>query len=131
MKQLFWIVVLTVLLAPGADAAADGIEQGFLIETRPDGAGPLCVAAEIGGGLRPEFREETGDIDLLDANGAAVLRYGGLHVFDAEGDELPSWLAVSGAELAIHAEDDGASYPKAGSSPITAPRPGSRPRPRG
>ena len=50
-------------------------------------------------------------IDLFDEHGARVLRYGGLHVWDADGDDLPSHLNLDGDELAILIEDDGADYP--------------------
>jgi hypothetical protein len=88
-----------------------GLEQGFIVHTRPPGEGPLCVAGRLAGSLRAELRAEEGAVDLVHAGGARVLRYGELHVWDANGDELPSHISLDGAELTIRIEDGGAAYP--------------------
>ncbi len=102
----------------------EGLEQGFTIHARPAGFGPLLVAGEFGGGLRPQLAAADGApaqspalhdrataIDLLDENDARALRYGGLHVWDANGRDLPSHFALEGTEVAIVVEDAGATYP--------------------
>ncbi len=40
-----------------------------------------------------------------------MLRYGGLHVWDADGAELPSHLEIEGVEVALTIADEGAAYP--------------------
>jgi hypothetical protein len=88
-----------------------GIEQGFTIYAPPPGEGPLYIAGRLGGSLQAKLRAHGEIVDLLDAYGTQVLRYGELHVWDAEGKELPSRLALECAELAILIEDEGAAYP--------------------
>jgi FG-GAP repeat/FG-GAP-like repeat len=87
-----------------------GIEQGFTIDRRPVGAGPLRIAGQFPPGLRAEVQSD-GAIDFIDERGARTIRYGGLHAFDAQGMALASELAMSGAELAILVDDGQAEYP--------------------
>ena len=89
----------------------EGLEQGFTIEAPPPGKGPLSIAGSIGG-LRPRLRSD-GDVDFADREDVPVLAYGKLTVWDALGDEVPSRLAVNGAQLSILIDDDDAkaSYP--------------------
>ena len=89
----------------------EGIEQGFTIHERPSGDGPVIVAGHLGGGVRPQLSCAESAIDLFDEHGARVLRYGALHVWDAEGIDLPSHLELEGIEVAIVINDDGAAYP--------------------
>ena len=69
---------------------AKGLEQGFTIERRPAGEGPLRIAGGVPGGAARRARAEDGAIDFIDAHGACVIRYGELHVWDARGEEVPS-----------------------------------------
>jgi hypothetical protein len=89
---------------------AKGLEQGFAIERKPAGEGPLRIMGEFPEALRPEPRED-GAIDFIDENGARALRYGELHVLDADGEELASHLTVANHEIALVIDDDGAQYP--------------------
>ena len=88
----------------------DGLEQGFNVHDRPAGTGPLTIIGSIGGGLRPELRDD-GEVDFLDAQGACPLRYGKLQVWDANGRKIDSRLAVGGTGLAVQVEDAAAVYP--------------------
>ena len=88
---------------------AEGLEQGFTVSRRPPGPGPLRIEGALRGGLRAELRD--GAVDLLDAHGACVLRYGKLIALDAKGRVLPSWLTLEGRDLAIQVDDLCAEYP--------------------
>ncbi len=99
----------------------EGLEQGFTVHERPSGDGPLLVAGNFGGGLRPQLSQDEDAIDLLDEYGARVLRYGELHVWDADGDELPSHLDLDSHEVALVIEDDGADYPLTIDPLLTSP----------
>jgi hypothetical protein len=90
--------------------SAKGLEQGFTIERRPEGEGPLRIAGRFPQGLRVEMQTD-GAIDFIDAQGARTIRYGELYAFDARGVALASELAVSGSELAIVVDDRSAKYP--------------------
>ncbi len=64
----------------------EGLEQGFTIERRPPAAGPLTLEGTVGGRASvPSSLEDQSSIDLVDDQGVCVLRYGELHVWDAEG----------------------------------------------
>ncbi|MGD0302132.1 MAG: hypothetical protein ABSE86_34055 [Bryobacteraceae bacterium] len=91
---------------------ARGLEQGFTLSARPgnSGNGPLEIALQIGGSLHPTLRAPN-EVALLDAEGRAVLRYGGLKAWDARGKELASRLAVEGDQVRIVVQDARAVYP--------------------
>ena len=88
---------------------ARGIEQGFTVHRRPAGDGALVIEGRVQGGLRAELAD--GAVDFLDENGARVLRYAELHVEDAAGQVIPSWLEAKGDRLAILVDDRAATYP--------------------
>jgi hypothetical protein len=88
-----------------------GIEQGFTIHDRPDGAGPLLLVGHLAGSVHAKLREGDGAVDFLDSNGACVLRYRNLLVRDANAREIPSRLAIDDGDLAILVEDERAVYP--------------------
>jgi hypothetical protein len=89
----------------------EGLEQGFIVSERPEGEGFLCIEGSIGGGLRAELHAEDGAIDLFDAGDARVLRYAELHVRDAGGREVPSYLKVEGDRVVILVDDASGAYP--------------------
>ena len=91
----------------------EGLEQGFTVRERPEAEGLLCIEGCIGRGLRAEFRSEDGAIDFMDSDGACVLRYAELHVRDADGREVPSYLKLEEDKVAIVIDDGGAEYPLA------------------
>ena len=86
-----------------------GLEQGFTLERRPVGEGPLRIAGTLASGLDAEFHDE--EVDFVDEHEALVLRYGKLAAYDADGKELPCELVLEGRTLAIEVDDRGASYP--------------------
>jgi hypothetical protein len=92
------------------DNSAKGLEQGFTIDRRPAGDGPLRIAGQFPPGLRGEVQPD-GAIDFIDAQGGRTIRYGELHAFDAQGAALASELVVTGTELAILVDDRQADYP--------------------
>jgi hypothetical protein len=97
-----------------------GLEQGFTIERKPKGEGPLRITGDFPAALRPEVRED-GAIDFIDPHGVQVLRYGELHVWDARGAELEAELLVVGTTLSIAIDDHDATYPLLVDPVITSP----------
>ena len=88
----------------------DGLEHGFNIKERPDGAvGPLVLELKLAGTV--EVRGGGKRITLHRLDGQAVAVYGGLWVEDASGREVPSRMVVSGEKLIIEVQDAGATYP--------------------
>ncbi len=90
----------------------EGLEHGVILRQRPASAGAellLRVAVE---GLQPRASaERPGALDLMDAQGQAVLRYAELQVWDADGNSLPARLEPGPQELVIRVADAGARYP--------------------
>ncbi len=85
-----------------------GLEQGFDLPTRPgSGGGPLTLSLAFSGGLRAGM--EHGSVLLLGRK--AALTYGGLHVSDAHGQLLRSWLQLVPGGVLIRVDDRGAAYP--------------------
>ena len=100
----------------------EGLEQGFTIERRPPGSGPLTLEGTVAGGLLPQMLADESSIDLVDDRGETVLRYGELHVWDAEGRELEAELSTDEDQrLAILIDDEGARYPLTVDPILTSP----------
>jgi len=97
----------------------DGIEQGFTVARKPMGDGALEVLLAIEGTLRAEAHpNDEGGRSGVDAirfvgadDGAALVSYSGLKVWDATGRELPAWMEVRDASVALVVTDTGAQYP--------------------
>ena len=92
---------------------AAGLEQGFTLTERPGIARPgepLVIALAVEGELRPSLAP-LGDAVLLQAGGRSILRYGGLHSWDASGRAVASRLDVKGREVRLIIEDRDAEYP--------------------
>ena len=90
-----------------------GLEQGFTFAERPEMAAPgdpLVIALEVTGDLTPAL-EPGGKSVLLTSNRSAILRYGGLRAWDANGLEVASRLEVNNREVHLVVEDAGAAYP--------------------
>jgi hypothetical protein len=99
---------------------AKGLEQGFAIEHRPAGEGPLEIRGRVPGALAAHGRED-GAVDFIDGHGACVVRYGELHVWDVRGEEIPSRLELDGIEIALVIDDDRAEYPLTVDPLMTSP----------
>jgi trimeric autotransporter adhesin len=89
-----------------------GLEQGFTIERRPQGAkGPLTVALELSSELTATADGGGTGLKLSDQGGREQMRYTGLTAYDAGGKELRASLGLQGRELTLRVEDAGARYP--------------------
>ena len=94
----------------------NGLEHGFSLSERPSCDGPKRLAVRFDGTLSARLHDPDGDgrggvVDLVDDQGHASLRYGELHVYDANGRALASSMGVEGGQVVLHFVDDGASYP--------------------
>ncbi|HWN82842.1 MAG TPA: integrin alpha, partial [Candidatus Udaeobacter sp.] len=87
----------------------EGLEQGFTLERRPSGEGPLRIAGTLAPGLTPEL--VSGEVDFCDAQGARVLHYGKLVTLDAAGRTVPSRMVLAGRSLVLEVDDRDAVYP--------------------
>ena len=106
-----------ITLARGADLqewylnGPLGLEQGFTINKRPAGNGPLVLEMAVGGTLEPRLAEDAMSVTLHNLQGEAVASYKDLWVVDSAGQSLPARLTLAGATLGIRVEDAGAIYP--------------------
>ena len=90
----------------------DGIEHGFILQERPAEAGRELRLAIAVDGLRARASLSTpGSLELVDAGGNAVLGYGGLKVWDADGTPIAARLEPQAEGIGIVASDAGARYP--------------------
>ncbi|MFO0983551.1 MAG: FG-GAP-like repeat-containing protein [Planctomycetota bacterium] len=88
---------------------ARGLEHGFTIAAAPAGSGEVRIELALGGALLPV---QLGDaIVFRTKGGAAVLRYGEIHVTDAAQRALPATLALESQRVIVCFDDQGASYP--------------------
>ncbi|HKQ49719.1 MAG TPA: FG-GAP repeat protein [Phycisphaerae bacterium] len=70
-----------------------GLEHGYTVHQRPDGGvGELRFTLAVRGNLCPQISSEGRGVTFIDKNGAAVVNYTGLTVFDATGRTLPAWF---------------------------------------
>ena len=91
-----------------------GMRQNFILESKPDGEGPLAVAMELETALEPllssqkelVFAERTPEQTLENK-----VRYKDLKVFDAKGEEMPAEMKLQGNLLALVVNDRDATYP--------------------
>lgn len=88
---------------------AQGVEQGFVLDTRPEGVGDLVLRIEVRGQLAP--RPHGDEVELVDEGGVVVAHYARLAVLDARGQRMASHMTVEGRYIALHFDDDGATYP--------------------
>jgi hypothetical protein len=97
-----------------------GLEHGFTVHQRPaqlstlNSSTPLQFTLSVRGGLRPVVERDGHDVRFVNAEGVAVLNYGGLHVFDADGKTLPAKfepVALTENSLCIAIDESGARYP--------------------
>ena len=92
-----------------------GLQQGFTLARAPLGKRPegghLRLRLNLEGDLTARVDQDRRGVSLSGAEGAAVYRYAGLTVLDAEGREAQAWLEVEGDGLAIVVDDRGLCYP--------------------
>lgn len=92
-----------------------GLEQTFDVSSSPCERGQTDLVVELAvEGLTPANDDQAlpaGVIELRDATGAPRMRYGDLHVYDADNREVSARLEVSGKLLAIRATVSGARFP--------------------
>jgi len=92
----------------------EGLEQGFVLDSRPAGIdGPVTLALRVAGDLTPEVAADGSHATLRDATGQVILDYRGLKVWDAAGTVLPSRLepGLDSSEMVIAVSDTNAVYP--------------------
>lgn len=89
-----------------------GLEQGFVLEHAPRGAGAaanLTLALALAGSSRASITRGGTSVSFGSARGS--LTYGDLQARDASGRSLPSWLTLDGKTLALHVRLAGARFP--------------------
>jgi len=91
------------------DNSDAGLEQGFTLEKRPKGKGPLVLELALDGATAAV----QGDDLVFATREGRRLRYGALHVRDAAGRSLPARFEVSTDLIRIGVDDKGATYPVA------------------
>jgi hypothetical protein len=93
---------------------ARGLEHGFTLAAPPSASSSVALHLEVGGTLRPHLEE--GALELLDASGTRVLRYGELAAVDAAGRRPPPTMTLAQAaprraELVLTVDTEGALFP--------------------
>ncbi|MFN0137698.1 MAG: FG-GAP repeat protein [Phycisphaerae bacterium] len=97
-----------------------GLEHGYTVRQRPAGsAGFLQFSLAVRGDLRPRLSGDGRGVTFVDTNGAAVVNYAGLTVFDATGAKVPAWFdaptptagGLQPAAFSIVVDDREATYP--------------------
>jgi hypothetical protein len=97
-----------------------GIEQGFVLEQRPRGEGPVAVDGVVDGLLL--FPTEDGQgVVVRSAAGRDVMRIASLVATDADGRDLPACFDVTPGMLSILVDDTSATYPITIDPLITSP----------
>jgi cysteine-rich repeat protein len=89
-----------------------GLEHGFTVSRRPYlGAGPLRLCLAVRGELSARVVGQGREVAFTGANGAGVVNYSGLAVYDADGATLPARFEAIPGGLRLVVEDNGARYP--------------------
>ncbi|MBW2459777.1 MAG: hypothetical protein JRI68_35125, partial [Deltaproteobacteria bacterium] len=89
-----------------------GLEQGFVVGTRPAGHGAhLILEIAVAGSVVPQLGPTGAAITLRRRAGEPVAHYGELYAHDAAGAELPAELEVAGQTIRLVVDDRGAPYP--------------------
>jgi len=90
----------------------EGLEHGFTIRQRPQGAGgDLCLHLRVRGDLVAELDPSGEWVSFLTAQGDSALQYRKLVVTDARGRRLASRMLVEGTAIRILVDDRTAAYP--------------------
>ena len=89
-----------------------GLEHGFTVNERPAGEdGPLLLDLAVLGGLHPEVLADGSGVRFVDDQGATVVNYTGLKVWDANGQVLEAEFEPAGKGLRLAVQESGAVYP--------------------
>jgi len=94
-----------------------GLEHGYVVARRPqsglpDSASPLVLVMTTRGDLSPRIAADGRGVVFVDVARAALVNYGGLKVWDADGRSLPARFEAAGEkELRLVVEDAAARYP--------------------
>ncbi len=88
-----------------------GVEQSFLVRTRPEGAGPLVVEVAFEGVVPERAAGDDHRVILRDEGGLVRGGYRDLAATDAEGHELAARMEVRGTVVALAIDDSTAAYP--------------------
>ena len=92
-----------------------GLEHGYTVSSRPaleDGASrSLELILEVRGCLEPVVSTDGRDVRFVDVEGASVLNYSGLTVFDADGQVLDANFSRIPRGLHLRVDDHEARYP--------------------
>ncbi len=91
-----------------------GLEHGYTVHERPpycDEPGLLTFTLAVRGELRPDVLSDGRGVRFLNEDGAAVLTYSGLTVFDADGQLLPARFDSVSEGLLLTVDERNARYP--------------------
>ena len=91
------------------DNGPAGLEQGFEVAARPDGAGPLLVDLSVEG-LQGSVTGD-GALAIFRDRGRVAMLVRDLHAFDATGAALGARFEAGDGRLTYVIEDAGAAYP--------------------
>jgi hypothetical protein len=87
----------------------EGMQQGWELEQRPAGDGPVVIELEVQG-AEVEAEGDGGALWLTDEAGT-LWRYAGLDAWDAHGQPLDAWMETDGARVWVAVDDEGAAWP--------------------
>jgi hypothetical protein len=88
-----------------------GIEQGFTINKKPKGSNGLILELGVAGNITPVLSENGEAIHFLTESNTSVLKYSKLHVYDSQGQTLPSRFTLANNAIEIWVDDHKALYP--------------------
>ncbi|MFO0875182.1 MAG: hypothetical protein U0575_14595 [Phycisphaerales bacterium] len=88
-----------------------GLEHGYTVLARPEGAGTLVFTLAVRGDLCPEAQGDARGVRFIASDGATALTYAGLVAFDADGRTLPASIEATCDTIRIHVDDRTARYP--------------------
>ena len=86
-----------------------GLEQGFTVRQRPQGASSLVLALRVRGSLIPN--RIGSDVVFTTRAGAPALRYGQLSAFDATGRRLPAHMNLANGIIRLVIDARHARFP--------------------
>ncbi len=92
-----------------------GLEHGYTIQERPDrdeNAGEaLTFGLNVRGSLQAEISKGGRSVRFVDSESVTALTYAGLHVFDANGQDLVARFEGGGSSFSIVVDEANATYP--------------------